>query len=100
MMPTPDARDSQPEGYEAGKRRWAKYKTCGVQTFAQMFPTPEAQNATGPGIHGQGGMDLQTAITRGSTGTDGDPSTPSGNGSLNPEWVTWLMGFPPGWLDD
>lgn len=21
------------------------------------------------------------------------------NGQLNPEWVEWLMGFPPGWTD-
>jgi hypothetical protein len=47
-------------------------------------------------------MDLQTAITRGSDGTDGNPSTPSGTGSLNPQFVEWLMGFPLEWttVDD
>lgn len=24
---------------------------------------------------------------------------PESNGFLNPEWVEWLMGFPPGWTD-
>lgn len=24
---------------------------------------------------------------------------PTANGYLNPEWVGWLMGFPPGWTD-
>ena len=26
-------------------------------------------------------------------------SNPQGPGSLNPNWVEWLMGFPPGWTD-
>jgi hypothetical protein len=39
----------------------------------------------------------QMAITRGSAGTDGSPSTPSG--SLSPRWTGWLMGFPDGWLN-
>jgi hypothetical protein len=42
--PTPDARDSQPEGYEAGLRRKAKYSTWGLQT-AVMWPTPCAEDA-------------------------------------------------------
>ncbi len=28
----------------------------------QLWPTPKAQNANGPAIHGQGGPDLQTAV--------------------------------------
>ena len=41
--PTPDARDSQPEGFEAGVRRWGRWRTMGLQTAAMMWPTPSAQ---------------------------------------------------------
>lgn len=43
--PTPDARDAQPEGYEAGLRRKEKHSTWGLQTAVvhSMWPTPQAQ---------------------------------------------------------
>lgn len=44
--PTPDARDSQPEGIEAGLRRMAKYSTCGLQTAVKAWPTPTATLGT------------------------------------------------------
>jgi hypothetical protein len=50
---------------------------------AKTWPTPKAQNACGAGIHGEGGMDLQTTI----------------GGSLNPQFVAWLMGYPLDWCD-
>ncbi len=34
--PTPRARDAQPEGLEAGKRRIEKYSTCGLQTAVSL----------------------------------------------------------------
>lgn len=42
--PTPDARDSQPEGFEAGLRRLAKDRTLGLQTAVRIDSTssPEA----------------------------------------------------------
>jgi hypothetical protein len=27
-------------------------------------------------------------------------NTPPGGGTLNPEWVAWLMGYPADWLSD
>lgn len=50
---------------------------------AVNWPTPTASDHTGPGKRGQGGMNLRTAAV----------------GSLNPEWVESLMGFPPGWTE-
>jgi hypothetical protein len=47
--PTPDARDSQPEGLEAGKRRMEKYSTCGLQTAVHLWPTPQAHKTTESG---------------------------------------------------
>ena len=47
-----------------------------------QFPTPRAQSAHGSGPSRVGNKaDLQTIV----------------GGSLNPEWVEWLMGFPIGW---
>jgi hypothetical protein len=83
------------------------------------WPTPKAQNANGPAIHGQGGMDLRSAVMfptpRASewkgTGPEGSKSqihmkdrnylcaVLSTGGQLNPTWVEWLMGWPLGWTD-
>ena len=59
-------------------------------TANQMFPTPtanDAKNATLP--PGAGKRDsLPGELIRSGV-----------SGSLNPLWVEWLMGFPPGWTD-
>ncbi len=123
-------------------------------TYAvNMWPTPHANCSTGAGEHGDGGLNLQTAVSMFPTPTSSmqtlgdmeqaryagsDPRrpdyqaanrllpTPIANdaknatlppaakkrdsipgaliregisGSLNPVWVEWLMGFPPGWTD-
>jgi hypothetical protein len=46
-----------------------------------MWATPKQQNSCGTGIHGQGGMDLQTQV----------------GGSLNPTFVEFLMNYPKDW---
>jgi len=38
------------------------WEAC-VNPMRTEWPTPKRQNANGPGIHGQGGMDLQTAVS-------------------------------------
>lgn len=50
-----------------------------------LWPTPtQSDGMGGPGNSGRdGGENLRTAV----------------GGSLNPEWVEWLMGFPIGWTD-
>jgi hypothetical protein len=50
-----------------------------------LWPTPtKSDGEGGPGNSGrEGGENLRTAA----------------GGSLNPTWVEWLMGFPPGWTD-
>jgi len=81
----------------------------------KMWPTPKCQNANSPGIHGQGGMDLQTAVAKWPTpkSRDWKGKTQRGihkpedglcntldctGGQLNPAWVAWLMGWPIGWI--
>lgn len=85
-----------------------------------LLPTPKAQNANAPGIHGNGGQDLQTVVAimnglfptpRANSGVSRTPGTggkclqeevrhlESKHGKLNPEFVEWLMGYPIGWSD-
>ena len=94
-------------------------------TALQSRPTPRASSGTGPSMapHRQGGADLQTAAVLYPTPTTKRlcggshaleklkameaagqiteaerRSMAAGNGGqLNPDWVEWLMGFPPGW---
>jgi len=60
-----------------------------LNAAVKTWPTPRTSDTNGPGRHGTGGPDLRTAVAE---------QTPAA-GSLNPEWVCWLMGFPEGWLD-
>jgi hypothetical protein len=70
--------------------RWG-VKLKDAVNHLEMFPTP-----TVPGKHQVGVM--------GEWGGTGNPyRTPENmsvkTGSLNPEWVCWLMGYPPNWVD-
>ena len=125
--PTPDARDAQPEGLEAGIRRMEKYSTCGLQTAVKLWPTPTCPNGgrsvahvtdwrsdrtayTANGKKVQ--VDLAQAVKRWATPTvcgnnnragaslkSGDGLATQAGGALNPTWVEWLMGWPLGWTD-
>jgi hypothetical protein len=80
----PGPRRPGPSGNELG--RAVNEAEC------KMWPTPKA-SASGPDYArmarpDSGGDDLATAAAR-----------TEGGGSLNPAWVEWLMGFPPGWTD-
>ena len=100
----------------------AKFPNLEIVVAQRMWPTPKANSANGAGIHGQGGMDLQTAVKLWPTPQAAD-NRDRGNlssgairrrmlkgkqlmlsqvvsevsGALNPTWVEWLMGFPPEW---
>jgi hypothetical protein len=87
---------------------------CTAANESSSWPTPRTSDTNGPGLHGDGGMDLRTAVTMWPTPTANEDAagTPngkmqamlgnhpavrgSGSGSLNPRWVEWLMGFPDG----
>lgn len=79
-----------------------------------MLPTPKKQNANSPGVHGQGGMDLQTKIQGllpTPTHSDcGAKQTANSNqpgllaitgqtGHLSHHFTLDMMGFPKNWCD-
>jgi hypothetical protein len=150
--PSPDARDSQPEGLEAGKRRMEKYSTCGLQTAVNLWPTPNCPNGGRSVKHvtdwrgrtayhngkkvqvglesavklwptphgfskdgksnGPSGNELGRAVNeaqwatptvngnynrKGVSPNSGDGPATQAGGSLNPQFVEWLMGWPINW---
>ena len=86
MLPTPQSRDWKDSGDNVD---WKKVKNKSKLSGYVMFPTPSAnEDAAGTP---QGNMQKMLGNC--------PEVRQQGEGSLNPEWVTWLMGFPPGWLN-
>ena len=122
---TPSARDWKDTGtLKSPIRRDGKTRvdTLGRQVNPVIWPTPRSSDGNGAGTHGDGGMDLRTKVSMYPTPTEDDSSNvhpkdnryrtlvtkvneETGNtpttalGSLNPQWVEWLMGYPIGFTD-
>lgn len=94
MWPTPSASDCGRTAINPHLTRNGTIRHIGknghqsyarLDAVAAMFPTPTASEAERGGKgYRHGG--LRCAIQE-------------ENGQLNPVWVEWLMGFPPGWTD-
>ena len=112
MWPTPQAENFRGRG---GNRK----DEMGLDRMVKMWPTPKG-SPSGPDFarmnrDGSGGDDLATAIARNfptPKQRDWKGKTQRGahapmdgicnfldvtGGQLNPDWVEWLMGWPPGW---
>lgn len=62
---TPDARDSQPGGLEAERRRWERYHTMGLEAMVKttMWPTPTVTgDHNRKGMSAKSGDGLSTAV--------------------------------------
>ncbi len=102
MWPTPhgftkDGKSNGPSGNELGRavnhslyptptadpmrtRGGSRSKEPTLDSIAKMFPSPDVGMAKG---RGQASADARRRL----------------GGSLNPQWVEWLMGYPSGWTD-
>jgi len=101
MFPTPTTQEIDHEGVEmteAGRRKSKDGKNSHSLNLAdtvKMFPTAASRDYKG----------ARKPNTMKATGrnpeTNSLPDAIEGEntGQLNPEWVTWLMGYPPGWLN-
>lgn len=86
MFATPQARD-----FRTGQAsRWEdkEHRSRNLNDQIAMYPTPTTDCVSGrTRKYNQGGTPLTAAVQE------------NGNGQLNPYWVEWLMGFPPGWTE-
>ena len=89
MWPTPTTQDNpqvRGQGATIGTNRGT---TLGGAV--RMWPTPKARDwkdGTSEGTKGRQSPDLGKVVGQSKN-----------SGSLNPEWVEWLMGYPEGWTD-
>ena len=67
----------------------------------QKYPTPSAHRRGAHNGKEAGTVDIEGRSRVSSNGTKWGATleTVVGSGKLNPTWVEWLMGFPPGWTD-
>lgn len=81
-------------------KRWAKHPGGNLaeqEAHETLFPTPRTKGMCG----GTGSFQMLAQLKdEGKITEEERRSMASGNGgALNPEWVEWLMAFPPGWTD-
>ena len=91
LWATPTANPSIAASMEALKKEAKRLHprgqyTLGTQMAERMWATPTAQDAKNNG--GPSQMERNSLPLNAEVG-----------GSLNPEWVEWLMGYSPGWTD-
>ena len=90
LWPTPLARD-----WKGPRGQSYKGNATDLPQAIKMYPTP----ATGAGMCGDY-QQLKKLKEQGVISEDERRNMSQGNGGqLNPYWVEWLMGFPPGWTE-
>jgi hypothetical protein len=85
FFPTPKATDADHGGPRARDSRG----NLSLPAAAALYPTPTCNDAKNNNPPSQ----------RKENGRHSDQLNVVAGGSLNPEWVEWLMGFPVGWTD-
>jgi hypothetical protein len=102
MWPTPTARDHKDCGENMNLYRSERQNTqLGVvakrsEIARQMFPTPAASDNRDRGHIGMPA--IQRRMEKGKQ-LNLSMVVSEVSGSLNPQWVEWLMGYPEGWTD-
>jgi hypothetical protein len=96
MWPTPRASAAMSEKSESIKKRVERKGRLGakLEESVAMVPTPTARDYKGarkPETLKKAGRNENNSLP--------DKVAARQKGSLNPDWVEWLMGYPPGWTD-
>lgn len=92
-LPTPTATPyGSNQGGAAGRTGKVRYSLDSMARLG-MWPTPRAQSKNGGGGGLDGGQGARKMLRN-----NGTPELINA-GSLNPNWVEWLMGWPTGWTD-
>jgi hypothetical protein len=91
MWPTPNARTLGGGEYQDPEKirvRWSKGRQKNLSEAVKLFPTPTSRDwKDGSAPRFREGVQQFDTLGRAVGGT------------LNPQWVEWLMGFPVGWTD-
>ena len=93
LLPTPTVQDGKNTGGPSQFER----NTPPLNTRVLMLPTPTVSDTNGPGTHGDGGLDLRTAVNllpspRASDGEKGGPNQRGSKGDrMLPSAVTHLL---------
>lgn len=88
FIPTPRANGQ--EGYKTRVARKSHNQALTyLESWVEFYPTPQASDTKA----GKPGMKMQKMLG------NCPQVRNSGNGTLNPNWVEWLMGFPIGWSE-
>jgi len=122
LWPTPRAQDSKHAAateWELSTDHAGTKDSLRVQVVKQAWPTPHGFSKDGRS-NGPSGNELGHAVNaemrknlwptptahnakETNAPSETDRNTPTlaaqAGGSLNPDWVAWLMGWPPGWID-
>lgn len=99
MWATPDAASGKRGGtLKRGRRASGANRQVSINDQVKMWPTPQASDnrdcgcMEDPSIQRRIKMGKQIGLTTAVKET-------RSSGSLNPQWVEWLMGYPEGWTD-
>ena len=98
MYNTPTDQDAKNGTLPASRWEDREHRSRNLNDQIAMYPTP----TTGAGLCGGTGnyQQLKKLEAEGKITEEERRNMSRGNGgSLNPEWVEWLMGFPAGWTD-
>jgi len=89
--PTPQASDNRQRGTaNATARRLEMGKQIGLEAAVKFFPTPTRHTAKENGYPAEY---TRRTVNLGAIFVDRE----QGTGTLNPDWVEWMMGYPVGW---
>jgi hypothetical protein len=97
MWATPDAEAARRGGtLKRGRRASGANRQVSINDQVKMWPTATARDY-------KGGRTPETLAKAGRNETNSLPDAVNAQmgktGSLNPQWVEWLMGYPEGWTD-
>lgn len=102
--PTPTVQDSANNGGPAQFRR----NSLPLNAAVKIWRTPNASDALGGRMDSDetiisgrrpSGVKAQLTLRSDIRKAEIEAGQPKSKGSLNPDWVEWLMGFPAGWTD-
>jgi site-specific DNA-cytosine methylase len=105
LVPTPKATDGHPTPVARDWKGQGMASQLGTNAALGLWPTPRASSGASISGGGEGGTYYRTQ----EAGTHGrylqvevcevEAEAGRERGPLNPSWVEWLMGFPPGYTD-